>query len=641
MLKVNLTKKYFLPILFLNSFFLHSYALGNLDLNTLSDQRSDEFVNPKKDEKLNEIFSTKKNLKLANESLLDEAKNLESLIDETMEDIISIDKSGDSQNKYKNQKIIDNNKNRVKTKINLITNEISTKDIPKGIEVFVKQKTINTNEEISLPNIGDISVGEFKIPVRGYVDLEGPNITLNLKNVNPNETLVFLAKSAGYGLIFLEDNPKENSQENANDNSKKESLITASFTDIEFSQVFNSLLMASGLQAKVNEKVIFIGKDISDKGLNSKYSKTYRLNQASAASVGDYLATLGATISKVYIKGPSIIGDEFTDSYLNNKDLTQSSVNSYGIDGGPLKGLIGTVDLRLQSITLIGDKDLISTAEKYIKNLDARHRQVALSIKIIDVSLTKSDLTYNRFDAQSGNTFVINNSGLDLRVGNTNSGVLSGGPVTSTLSSGSLANNQFVNWLSAKIKNENAKIVASPTLILGESSDPNPSGAAEIDDELGEGNIGRPFSNEAFIKVGETVTTSFSVTTTDGVTTCTGSPGTAGITFGAKLDKVDDNGFVTFSLSPAISAVTKTETIANCGVQSVLSVRKLDSGSVRVKDGNTLVLTGVLKDEDNVTTSKTPILGDIPLFGRIFRNNDTVKRKSELIILVTPKVLKE
>ena len=640
MLKIYLTKKYFLQVLFLNSFFFHSYALGHLDLKTFSEQSSDEFVNPKKDEKLNEIFSTKKNLKLANDSLLDEAKNLESYIDETMEDIISIDKSGGSQNKYKNQKIINNNKNRVQTKINLSTNEISTKDIPKGIEKFVKQKTINPNEEIFSPNIGNISVGEFKIPVRGYVDLEGPNITLNLKDVNPTETLVFLAKSAGYGLIFLDDNTQD-TQENANDNSKKESLITASFTDVEFSQVFNSLLMAAGLQAKVNKKVIFVGRDISDKGLNSKYSKTYRLNQASAASVGDYLATLGATISKVYIKGPSIIGDEFTDSYVNEKDLTQNSINSYGIDGGPLKGLIGTVDLRLQSITLIGDKDLIFTAEKYIKNLDARHRQVALSIKIIDVSLTKSDLTYNRFDAKSGNTYVINNSGLDVRVGNTDAGVLSGGPVLSTLSSGSLGNKQFVNWLSAKIKNENAKIVASPTLILGESSDPNPSGAAEIDDELKESNIGRPFANEAFIKVGETVVTSFTVTSSEGVTTCAPSNGTAGITFGAKLDKIDDNGFVTFSLSPAISAVTKTETIANCGVQSVLSVRKLDTGSVRVKDGNTLVLTGVLKDEDNVTTSKTPILGDIPLFGRIFRNNDTVKRKSELIILVTPKVLKE
>ena len=192
-----------------------------------------------------------------------------------------------------------------------------------------------------------------------------------------------------------------------------------------------------------------------------------------------------------------------------------------------------------------------------------------------------------------------------------------------------------------KIKNENAKIMASPTLILGENSDAMVSGIASATGGLDSAAIGRPFANEGFVKVGETVTTSFDVTTEDGVTTCTATPGTAGITFGAKVEKIDDNGYVTFSLSPAISAVTRTETVGSCGTASTLSVRKLDTGSIRVKNGNTLILTGVLKDEDNITTLKAPLLGDIPILGRLFRKNTTVKRKSELIILVTPKILND
>ena len=202
-------------------------------------------------------------------------------------------------------------------------------------------------------------------------------------------------------------------------------------------------------------------------------------------------------------------------------------------------------------------------------------------------------------------------------------------------------NNQFYNWLEKKITNYNEKIIASPTLILGENQEPIISGAAANDDSLGSASIGRPFANESFIKVGENVITSFEANTTDGVTTCSAVSGIAGITFGAKLNKVDDNGFVTFSLSPAISSVTKTETVANCGTQSTLSVRRLDTGIIRVKDGNTLVLTGVLKDEDTINTTKTPLLGDVPILGRLFRNNTTLKRKSELIILVTPKVIKD
>ena len=145
---------------------------------------------------------------------------------------------------------------------------------------------------------------------------------------------------------------------------------------------------------------------------------------------------------------------------------------------------------------------------------------------------------------------------------------------------------------------------------------------------MGSATIGEPFKNEGFIKVGETVVTGFSQTAGEGgVVTCTATEGTAGITFGAKVDKIDDNGFVTFALNPAISSVTKSVEIAGCGIQNTLSVRKLDTGSIRVKNGDTLILTGVLQDSDTVTTSKVPILGDIPILGSLFRSNSTQKKK--------------
>ena len=418
------------------------------------------------------------------------------------------------------------------------------------------------------------------------------------------------------------DNPNDESNESEN---KILPLITANFNNEEISDVFNSILMVSGLQAKIEKNIIFVGENIFNKSLIPKLSKTYRLNQANAASVGDYLATLGAKISKVLLRGSSVDGQEIGDSFVNKAELNENFINSYGTEGGPLQGLIGTVDLRLQTITLIGTNNLIVTAEKYIKSLDVRHRQVALSIKIIDVSLTKKDVTNNVFDLTSGSTYVINNGGLGILTGNQFARVpTSGAAVESTVSGTPLGKDNFANWIEMKIKNENAKIMASPTLILGENADAMVSGVASAEGGLDSAAIGRPFANEGFVKVGETVTTSFDVSTEDGVTTCAATSGTAGITFGAKVDKIDDNGYVTFSLSPAISAVTKTETVGSCGTASTLSVRKLDTGSIRVKNGNTLILTGVLKDEDNVTTSKTPLLGDIPILGRLFRKNTTV-----------------
>ena len=51
-----------------------------------------------------------------------------------------------------------------------------------------------------------------------------------------------------------------------------------------------------------------------------------------------------------------VAGREIGDSFLNKKDFKDEPINSYGIEGGPLSGLVGTADLRLQTITLIGSR---------------------------------------------------------------------------------------------------------------------------------------------------------------------------------------------------------------------------------------------------------------------------------------------
>ena len=446
--------------------------------------------------------------------------------------------------------------------------------------------------------------------------------------------LKLVSKLGKYGIVFLEE---ENSQKAG---SVINSKFTGNFNEADFSDVFNSILLSANLQAVVENKIIYVGKNIINKSLKPKVSKTFRLNQVNAASVADYLSTLGAKISKVMLLSGSIDGQEIGDGYINKKEFKDEIINSYGMEGGPLFGLIGTADLRLQTLTLIGSKDLMRTAEKYIRSLDVRHRQVALTIKMIDVSLTKSDIKDNVFELRTGDTRIINNSGLGLITANEDPVNPPGANVPNIISGG-LSNGKFINWLEAKITNENAKILASPTLILGENPNILSSGAAAVDDQLSSATIGRPFKNEGFIKVGETVVTGFTQSASEGVVTCTAEEGTAGITFGAKLDKIDDNGYVTFALSPAISSVTKSVEISGCGIQNTLSVRKLDTGSIRVRNGDTLILTGVLQDSEAVNTSKVPILGDIPIFGSLFRNNATQKRKSELIILVTPKILKD
>jgi type IV pilus assembly protein PilQ len=62
---------------------------------------------------------------------------------------------------------------------------------------------------------------------------------------------------------------------------------------------------------------------------------------------------------------------------------------------------------------------------------------------------------------------------------------------------------------------------------------------------------------------------------------------------------------------------------------------------VLVENGQTVVLGGIYETERGEQTSKVPYLGDIPVLGALFRSTSVVSNKSELLIFVTPKILKE
>ena len=636
-LKIKKRKITVLILLIYNQFLFNSYAQNYKGI--YSSNKINQYLQKNNKKIFNEYIAEKNNDDIQN--LMKDVIEIEEFIENTFkkDDIKELDNSKklipnlNSNYQESNKDVIIDKTNKEEATL-FKNNKLSD---PTNKKVLINNK--NSNEEsknkLPLPSQSIISTSEFQVPPRGYIKLIGPQVTLNLEGADTMNALKLVSKLGEYGIVFLEE---ENSQKAG---SVINSKFTGNFNEADFSDVFNSILLSANLQAVVENKIIYVGKNIINKSLKPKVSKTFRLNQVNAASVADYLSTLGAKISKVMLLSGSIDGQEIGDGYINKKEFKDEIINSYGMEGGPLFGLIGTADLRLQTLTLIGSKDLMRTAEKYIRSLDVRHRQVALTIKMIDVSLTKSDIKDNIFELRTGDTRIINNSGLGLITANEEPVNPAAGANVPNIISGGLSNGKFINWLEAKITNENAKILASPTLILGENPNILSSGAAAVDDQLSSATIGRPFKNEGFIKVGETVVTGFTQSANEGVVTCTAEEGTAGITFGAKLDKIDDNGYVTFALSPAISSVTKSVEISGCGIQNTLSVRKLDTGSIRVRNGDTLILTGVLQDSEAVNTSKVPILGDIPIFGSLFRNNATQKRKSELIILVTPKILKD
>ncbi|MEW6253463.1 MAG: type II and III secretion system protein, partial [Planctomycetota bacterium] len=61
---------------------------------------------------------------------------------------------------------------------------------------------------------------------------------------------------------------------------------------------------------------------------------------------------------------------------------------------------------------------------------------------------------------------------------------------------------------------------------------------------------------------------------------------------------------------------------------------------LRLKDGETQVLAGLISDEDRSGASKVPLFGDIPLLGRLFSNHRDELNKTEIVLLITPRIIR-
>lgn len=528
------------------------------------------------------------------------------------------------------------------------------------------------------PPLGDMAVGSMTLRNPGYVNVSGPSVTITLKNAPAKDALMALAQLGGYGFAWVE-NPKPDvelsqtqlgpagtaagaTQTSTVVPGEKAMPVTVAFRGESYARAFNTVLLAAGLQAKKEGNTIFAGFNVLSKTFGSQLSKVYRLNQVSASSAADYLANLGASVTKTNTITTAVTqgGDQNQPEGSPNKATTQSSsttkVEAYGASAGPLVGLRATTDSRLSTITLIGDTVVVSIAEQYLRQLDLRQRQVALSVKILDVNLDNDSTMENSFAIRWGNNFIVNDAGELLGAfGNSTP------PTYNPLTGFSAPNanpglaypkDQFYDFIRAQIVSQSTKLLASPTLILQENSaelreagETNSSNSGALDDYSIDSPIGRRKANEGLVRVGTNVITQYQVNNAansagaSNIITCQPTLSTAGLVLGARIEKIDDNGFVTFALSPSVSAVTDREPVPGCGNIDILSVRRLDTGALRVRDGQTLIMTGVISDFDRAEVSKWPILGDIPLIGSLFRSSGNRREKRELVIMVTPKIV--
>ena len=511
------------------------------------------------------------------------------------------------------------------------------------------------------PPLGDMAVGTMLINNRSFVQASGPPVSLTLKNAPAKDALMSLARLGGYGFVFVGGADILTAAEIPTGEIADSSQypVTMAFRNERYDRALNSVLMASGLQGRLDGNTLLVGTAVSAKSFGPQMSKVFRMNQVDVASASQYLGNLGALIAVAKTSGfaeSSASGGSVGSQSASSSGATDSGAvdaETYSSGVGPLLGLTGSTDSRLNTITLVGEPKLISVAEGYLKQIDLRKRQVAVKVQILNVDLTNDKSIDSSFSARIGDAFIVSESGRaymnfgDFKPGTSagtgmfdgadynapgrysnqaegDSGVSETAPSDDSAESEAAASqdlgsfdypsNSFYGYLDSVIETSSAKTLAQPTLLVQEGQ-------------------------EAEVQTGTSVITSVSTTdTSSGSTQFEYQRENAGLNLKVQVSKIDDNGFISLSVNPEISVPISAGQTNGVDIFNI-SGRSLSSGSIRLRDRQTLVLTGVIQEQDTETARKWPLLGDMPLIGQFFRRSGSSRVKNELVILVTPAIV--
>jgi type IV pilus assembly protein PilQ len=262
------------------------------------------------------------------------------------------------------------------------------------------------------------------------------------------------------------------------------------------------------------------------------------------------------------------------------------------------------------SLTVMGTNEQLSLIDGLIHQVDIRRPQVSIELSLVEL---QNNDTKKLIPTIGTINFGQWNLGLFPSLGGTN---LNWRNTVLSQNSKYPITNLSLDSTHANLR---GKVLANPNVVVMDGS----SSQIDITDEV-------PTFTTTFITLGNGSQAPQTTVTKQSVgIRLTVSP------------RVFNDGSVMLQMQPDVSQPSRT--VASGGVSTVLvSSRKLNIGQVRVKDGETLVLGGLLREASSIDMAQIPGLGDLPILGAMFRAmNSNSKDKTELVIMVTPHIIKE
>lgn len=302
---------------------------------------------------------------------------------------------------------------------------------------------------------------------------------------------------------------------------------------------------------------------------------------------------------------------EFDINYAKAEDLAKTIGPMLTKDVGSIE-----FDARSNTMVVMDIPPKIDEIAAMVHALDKKDKEVFIEAKIVQITLGdeyQMGVDWQKLIHTGTNTGV--NFGSNFNIAN------DGGtnPTTNlgTAAIGTLSSGDFNNIVQALDTFGKSRTLSSPRL-------------AVINNQ------------EASILIGTNQPYATSTTSIPASGTTTSSESVSFIAVGVKLHvtpTIHDDGYITMKIKPEISDVSG-EYNAGSGNGDVPIVETDEVQTIiNVKDGVTIIMGGLMKDVLSNTKNKIPVLGDLPLIGKAFSNEDRNMQKTEIIIFLTPHII--
>ena len=427
------------------------------------------------------------------------------------------------------------------------------------------------------------------------VSAYSPTVTMSVADANLGVVLAEVARMGNANIVI---------------NVKPAETITVTFDKVPFETALYYIARTKGLSIDKKSGNTYVVTSAEEMEKGFREVKVFPLKYARADHIKNVIVGGGKSDSEFAVENPGAsTGTDAGTLKVSAGGATASSANKEG-----MKGLVINTDASTNSLIAFGTPEQIDKMYRLLQELDVPYQQVLLEAQMVSLSKNASkalgiDWNWGALTSSSASTSTSSSSSTSTTTSYFPMFMVTGGDGKSY----SMGVNTALNAL---ITSGDGKLLARPNVLTFNG-------------------------NKATIFVGDQLPiVTPNASTSGGSITYTTSYKNAGITL-SYVPRINEDNQISASVFVEVSTpVSVTLDVGGQKTTAYQITTRSAQTNVRMKDGDTLVIGGLISSSDVKSFNKVPLLGDLPILGKLFQSISKSKNETEVVIFLKAKIVK-